>query len=197
MPLLSFFFRTAGTVPIAPIKEDPEMLERAYDKIAAYLEEGEIVMHFPEGRITDTGEMYPFKKGIQRIVERTPVPVIPMALQRTLGSFFSRWGGWAMRYPAGFSRESHCPSVVPCCRNRRRRKRCRPALRRCAETGNESPFNRRISPGGENKTRELARCLEHFRPQRRGFGFQCGSSFGSFGVHRQLFVERLSKHIHH
>lgn len=35
---------------------------------------------------------------------------------------------------------------------------------------------------------------------RRGaqvLGFQCGSSFGSFGVHRQLFVERLSKHIHH
>ena len=102
VPLLSFFFRTAGTVPIAPAKEDPEMLERAYDKIAAYLEEGEIVCIFPEGRITDTGEMYPFKKGIQRIVERTPVPVIPMALQGLWGSFFSRWGGTAMRYPRGF-----------------------------------------------------------------------------------------------
>ena len=102
VPLLSFFFRTAGTVPIAPAKEDPEMLERAYDKIAAYLEEGEIVCIFPEGRITDNGEMYPFKKGIQRIVERTPVPVIPMALQGLWGSFFSRWGGTAMRYPRGF-----------------------------------------------------------------------------------------------
>ena len=102
VPLLSFFFRTAGTVPIAPAKEDPEMLERAYDKIAAYLEGGEIVCIFPEGRITDNGEMYPFKKGIQRIVERTPVPVIPMALQGLWGSFFSRWGGTAMRYPRGF-----------------------------------------------------------------------------------------------
>ncbi|MBL8519659.1 MAG: MFS transporter [Betaproteobacteria bacterium] len=102
VPLLSFFFRTAGTVPIAPAKEDPEMLERAYDKIAAYLEAGEIVCIFPEGRITDNGEMYPFKKGIQRIVERTPVPVIPMALQGLWGSFFSRWGGTAMRYPRGF-----------------------------------------------------------------------------------------------
>jgi hypothetical protein len=102
VPVLSFFFRTAGTVPIAPAKEDPEMLERAYDKIAAYLDAGEIVCIFPEGRITDNGEMYPFKKGIQRIVERTPVPVVPMALRGLWGSFFSRWGGTAMRYPRGF-----------------------------------------------------------------------------------------------
>jgi hypothetical protein len=102
VPVLSFFFRTAGTVPIAPAKEDPEMLERAYDKIAEYLEAGEIVCIFPEGRITDNGDLYPFKKGIQRIVERTPVPVVPMALRGLWGSFFSRWGGTAMRYPRGF-----------------------------------------------------------------------------------------------
>jgi 1-acyl-sn-glycerol-3-phosphate acyltransferase len=105
VPVLSFFFRTAGTVPIASAKEDPVMLERAYDKVAEYLEAGEIVCIFPEGRITDNGEMYPFKKGVARIVERTPVPVIPMALRGLWGSFFSRWGGTAMRYPRGvFSR---------------------------------------------------------------------------------------------
>ncbi len=105
VPVLNFVFRTAGTIPIASAKEDPEMLERAYEKIAAYLDEGEVVCIFPEGRITDNGELYPFKKGITRIIERTPVPVLPMALRGLWGSFFSRWGGTAMRYPRGvFSR---------------------------------------------------------------------------------------------
>ena len=77
------------------------MLERAYEKIAAYLDDGEVVCIFPEGRLTDTGDMYPFKKGVMRIIERSPVPVVPMALRGLWGSFFSRWGGTAMRYPRG------------------------------------------------------------------------------------------------
>ena len=43
--------------------------------------------------------MYPFKSGIQRIIERTPVPVVPMALSGLWGSFFSRLGGPAMSRP--------------------------------------------------------------------------------------------------
>ena len=102
VPVLNFVFRTAGTIPIASAKEDPVMLEKAYDKIDAYLKDGELVCIFPEGRITDNGDLYPFKKGVSRIIERTPVPVIPMALRGLWGSFFSRWGGRAMRYPRGF-----------------------------------------------------------------------------------------------
>jgi 1-acyl-sn-glycerol-3-phosphate acyltransferase len=101
VPVLNFVFRTAGTVPIASAKEDPAMLERAYDKIDEYLKDGEVVCIFPEGRITDNGDLYPFKKGVTRIIERTAVPVIPMALRGLWGSFFSRWGGVAMRYPRG------------------------------------------------------------------------------------------------
>ena len=105
IPVLNFVFRTAGTIPIASAKEDPVMLEKAYERIDAYLKEGEVVCIFPEGRITDNGDLYPFKKGVTRIIERTPVPVIPMALRGLWGSFFSRWGGDAMRYPRGvFSR---------------------------------------------------------------------------------------------
>lgn len=101
IPVLNFVFRTAGTIPIASAKEDPAMLERAYERIDEYLKAGEVVCIFPEGRITDNGDLYPFKKGITRIIERTPVPVIPMALCGLWGSFFSRWGGAAMRYPRG------------------------------------------------------------------------------------------------
>ena len=110
IPVLNFIFRTAGTIPIASAKEDPAMLEKAYERIDAYLKAGEVVCIFPEGRITDNGDLYPFKKGITRIIERTPVPVIPMALRGLWGSFFSRWGGTAMRYPRGVF--SHISLVI-------------------------------------------------------------------------------------
>lgn len=99
VPLLSWFFRTVKAIPIAPAHEDEALLKRAYDTIAAALAEGEVVCIFPEGKITATGEVNPFKDGVRRIVERTPVPVVPMALRGLWGGFFSRQGGAAMTRP--------------------------------------------------------------------------------------------------
>lgn len=99
IPVLNFVFREGRAIPIAPAKEDPALLEQAYEEVAKALEAGDLVGIFPEGRITDTGELYPFRKGITRIVERTPVPVVPMALKGLWGSFFSRMGGPAMTRP--------------------------------------------------------------------------------------------------
>ncbi|MBI3938385.1 MAG: 1-acyl-sn-glycerol-3-phosphate acyltransferase, partial [Betaproteobacteria bacterium] len=96
IPLLSFIFRVSRAIPIAPAKEDAALLEKGYEEIARALEQGDLVCIFPEGRITDNGEMYPFRSGIRRIIDRTPVPVIPMALRGLWGSFFSREGGRAM-----------------------------------------------------------------------------------------------------
>ena len=99
-PILSFVFRTGKAIPVASAKDNPRVLEEAFDAVARALEAGELVCIFPEGRITDTGELYPFRPGIRRIVERTPVPVIPLALKGMWGSFFSRvHGGKAMRNP--------------------------------------------------------------------------------------------------
>jgi len=99
IPVMSFVFRTSRAIPIAPAKEDAALLEKAYDDIAQALKDGDLVGIFPEGRITDTGELYPFKNGIKRILDRTPVPVVPMALQGLWGSFFSRKDGPAMSKP--------------------------------------------------------------------------------------------------
>ncbi|MCX4245217.1 1-acyl-sn-glycerol-3-phosphate acyltransferase [Paraliomyxa miuraensis] len=96
-PALHWFFRLMGTIPIAPRHEDPVALERALDSIAAALERGELLCIFPEGKITHTGHMNEFRRGIDQIVARTPVPVIPMALRGLWGSFFSRKDGPAMR----------------------------------------------------------------------------------------------------
>ena len=96
-PVLSFIFRTARAIPIAPAKEDPALLEKAYLDIAQALKDGEIVCIFPEGRITDNGEIYPFRSGITRILEAAPVPVIPVALRGMWGSFSSRHRGPAFQ----------------------------------------------------------------------------------------------------
>lgn len=99
LPVLNFVFRTGKAIPIASAKEDPEMMERAFAEVARALRAGDLVCIFPEGRITDTGEIYPFRPGVKRILEETPVPVVPVALRGLWGSFFSRQGGAAMTRP--------------------------------------------------------------------------------------------------
>jgi 1-acyl-sn-glycerol-3-phosphate acyltransferase len=98
-PLINVVFRHMHAIPIAPARDDAAMMEAAFEAVAGALEAGELVAIFPEGKITDTGELYPFRPGVQRIVGRTPVPVIPMALQGLWGSFFSRKDGPAMSKP--------------------------------------------------------------------------------------------------
>jgi 1-acyl-sn-glycerol-3-phosphate acyltransferase len=100
VPVLNFVFRTGRAIPIASARENPGLLEKAYDEIARALEHGDVVCIFPEGRITDTGELYPFRSGIKRIVDRTPVPVVPLALRGLWGNFFSRKDGPAMSKPS-------------------------------------------------------------------------------------------------
>nr|BFE95045.1 hypothetical protein GCM10020185_55810 [Pseudomonas brassicacearum subsp. brassicacearum] len=47
-----------------------------------------MVCIFPEGKLTGDGEINEFKSGLTRILQETPVPVIPLALQGLWGSFF-------------------------------------------------------------------------------------------------------------
>jgi hypothetical protein len=96
VPVLNFIFRTAGAIPIAPAKEDAAMKERAFQKVQEYLSQGEVVCIFPEGKITHDGAMNVFKPGVEEIVQRANVPVVPMALRGLWGSFFSRKDGAAM-----------------------------------------------------------------------------------------------------
>ncbi|HCL51884.1 MAG TPA: glycerol acyltransferase, partial [Pseudomonas sp.] len=90
LPVLNFVFRTAGAIPIAGRSEDLATYERAFTRIARYLADGELVCIFPEGKLTGDGEVDVFKGGLSHILEQTPVPVIPLALQGLWGSFFSR-----------------------------------------------------------------------------------------------------------
>jgi 1-acyl-sn-glycerol-3-phosphate acyltransferase len=90
IPVLSWIFRTAKAIPIAGAREDPALMQRAFDEIDAALAEGELVCIFPEGALTKDGTMAPFKSGVEKILERRPVPVVPMALRGMWSSMWSR-----------------------------------------------------------------------------------------------------------
>jgi 1-acyl-sn-glycerol-3-phosphate acyltransferase len=90
MPFLSFIFRNAKAIPIASKAENEELMNAAFEKVDAELAAGNIVCIFPEGGLTPDGEVQRFKLGIEKIIARRPVPVIPVALGRMWGSWFSR-----------------------------------------------------------------------------------------------------------
>ena len=97
IPLLSFIFRTARAIPIAGKGEDPDMFTRAFERIDEELASGNVVCIFPEGAITRDGDIATFRRGIEHVLDRRPVPVVPMALRGLWGSWFSRKGGGALR----------------------------------------------------------------------------------------------------
>ncbi len=104
-PLLRAFFETSRVIPIAPRKQDPDVLERALRSIDDALANGELVVLFPEGTMSPNGELSPFRPGLDRIVAKRPVPVIPVGIQGLFGSFFSRahgapMSGWPRRFRA-------------------------------------------------------------------------------------------------
>ncbi|MEJ6021563.1 MFS transporter [Ramlibacter sp. PS4R-6] len=90
VPVLGWLFRLAKAIPIAPRKEDERAYEAAFDAAAKVLKDGDLLAIFPEGAITRDGQLQAFKGGIMKILERHPVPVIPMALTNLWGSYFSR-----------------------------------------------------------------------------------------------------------
>lgn len=94
-PLLGLVFRLAKAIPIAPQKEQPEVFDAAFARAAQVLRDGDLLGIFPEGGITRDGQLQRFRRGVQKIVddagrEGIAVPVVPMALTRLWGSFFSR-----------------------------------------------------------------------------------------------------------
>ncbi len=100
IPLLKHFFKNAKAIPIAGAREDEALMNEAFEKVDAELAAGNIVCIFPEGGLTPDGEVQRFRPGIEKIIARRPVPVVPVAICRLWGSWFSRQeGGWLRKFP--------------------------------------------------------------------------------------------------
>ena len=89
IPVLNFIFRTGGAIPICSPKEDEAVYLAAMDAIAQGLEQGDLLCIFPEGKLSRDGEIDDLRPGIMRMIERSPAPVVPMALRGLWGGFFS------------------------------------------------------------------------------------------------------------
>jgi 1-acyl-sn-glycerol-3-phosphate acyltransferase len=90
VPVLGWLFKLAKAIPVASQKEDPAAYAAAFDAADRVLSEGDLLCIFPEGGITRDGTLQEFKGGVMKILERRPVPVVPIALQNLWGSYFSR-----------------------------------------------------------------------------------------------------------
>jgi 1-acyl-sn-glycerol-3-phosphate acyltransferase len=93
IPVLHWFFRTSKVIPIS---HRGRTIRTAMNEIQRALDNGEVVLIFPEGHLTYDGEVDQFRRGMDMILQRSPVPVVPLALQGLWGSYFSRHGGKAM-----------------------------------------------------------------------------------------------------
>ncbi len=90
-PLTSLFARLAHIITVNINRRLKESLQ----KTARLLKSGRVVVIFPEGARTRTGELMEFKKGVAILSRELGVPVVPVALVGTyesmpLGSWFPR-----------------------------------------------------------------------------------------------------------
>jgi 1-acyl-sn-glycerol-3-phosphate acyltransferase len=100
---LNWLFRMVGAIPVESDRRDPGNVRRALDEVSRALRHGDIVMLFPEGRLTTSGEINTFRRGLDLILTRDPVPVIPAAMSGLWGSWTSHRHGRALsQWPRRF-----------------------------------------------------------------------------------------------
>ncbi len=95
LPPLRRFLKRAGVIPISSTNR--RSIRNAFNEVEQALHDGHIVCIFPEGKLTSDGEVAEFMRGMELIIRRSPVPVIPMALKGLWGSYFSRYKGRACK----------------------------------------------------------------------------------------------------
>jgi len=116
-PVLSWLFRHVNAIPIASAKNDPDTLARAFGSVRDALAGGELVCVFPEGALTRDGALAEFKPGIRKMLDASPVPVIPVGIRGLWDSPFSRQrpslAGRLARLRPGRRVAAHIGSALP------------------------------------------------------------------------------------
>jgi acyl-[acyl-carrier-protein]-phospholipid O-acyltransferase / long-chain-fatty-acid--[acyl-carrier-protein] ligase len=91
IPGMNWVLRTIKAIPVG--LGGPRETREAILRARGELESGHIVGIFPEGSISRTGRLLPFKRGMEKIVEGLDVPILPVHLDGLWGSIFSFEGG--------------------------------------------------------------------------------------------------------
>jgi acyl-[acyl-carrier-protein]-phospholipid O-acyltransferase / long-chain-fatty-acid--[acyl-carrier-protein] ligase len=87
-PVVKPFAKMVRAIPISSEQHPRELLQSLHVAGDA-LRGGEIVCIFAEGQITRTGQLLPFRRGLERIMKGVDVPIIPVNLDGVWGSIFS------------------------------------------------------------------------------------------------------------
>ena len=99
LPLLGWLFRQMRAIPTGGGRDAIAAIRRAREE----LEAGHVVCIFAEGAISRTGNMLPFKRGFEKIVQGLDVPIVPVQLDQVWGSIFSfQKGKFFWKWPKRF-----------------------------------------------------------------------------------------------
>jgi acyl-[acyl-carrier-protein]-phospholipid O-acyltransferase / long-chain-fatty-acid--[acyl-carrier-protein] ligase len=95
--------KITGAIPISSELRPREMI-KSLQTAAEAIQNGEIICIFAEGQITRIGQLMPFRRGFERIMQDQTAPIIPVGLDGVWGSIFSfsdhkfLWK-WPRRFP--------------------------------------------------------------------------------------------------
>ena len=87
-PVIKPFARMMGAIPISSEFRPRDMI-RSLRTASDAIRNGEIVCIFAEGQITRTGQLLPFRRGMERIMKGVDAPIVPVNLYGVWGSIFS------------------------------------------------------------------------------------------------------------
>jgi acyl-[acyl-carrier-protein]-phospholipid O-acyltransferase / long-chain-fatty-acid--[acyl-carrier-protein] ligase len=82
------FARMMKAIPISSELRPRDMI-RSLRTASDAIRDGEIVCIFAEGQITRTGQLLPFRRGMERIIKGVDAPIVPVNLHGVWGSIFS------------------------------------------------------------------------------------------------------------
>lgn len=105
------FFDLFGVIPISSGAS-----KDALRTISALLEQGEIVVLFPEGRVSRDGRLAQLQKGFEIVARTANAPIIPFHIQGLWGSIFScapRFARTTKRFPRRRATSVHFGEPLP------------------------------------------------------------------------------------
>lgn len=97
IPIAGGLTRQYDVIPVNNEAPERAAMMRTFREISRALRNGEAVVLFPEGALPYEPGLQPFMRGLELVLKRDPVPVVPIVIQGLWGSPYSRCGGGAFK----------------------------------------------------------------------------------------------------